>query len=107
MCRHQGTLRDCVVWAKDRLVDDLRFGLLDDHYEVNYAAMTPEESQKFREAVNRLNSLLQLPDDSYDSLAKLKEAGYWNGNKDTLWEHIDPPLSRPEGITDDLMPISQ
>lgn len=91
MTRHVATVRDCIIWAKDRLVDDLTALVGGEYFDVNYAAMTAKQRREFRQRVDRLNTLLSADENDPSVLPLFVEAGYWNGAADTFWETSDPP----------------
>ena len=104
------TLRDCIIWAKDRLLDDLHDRVTDfdgscADFTTNYAGLSARDRAAIRKEVQRLNVLLQLPEVSWESLKALAQAGYWNGADDDYWEAAVPPRTRPADIGDDLMPV--
>ncbi len=84
------TVKECLDWAKDRLVDDVKFGLLGDLYQRNFAAMNPKQKGKFILAVARFGELMSLPA-TQESLDAMQEAGYWNGVRDTYLEERGQP----------------
>jgi hypothetical protein len=92
-----------IVWAKDRLVDDLAAHLRDftaygdDFYTTNpnsracnYAARPEGQRQEFRQNVARLATLLNLQEDDENSLQQLQAAGYWTDedHKDVRWNQF-------------------
>ena len=102
---HRITIADMVVWAKDRFVDDFH-SYMDDFQNgpeqqigkpTNYASRTNKERLRFHREVARMSGLLCLPNNSADSLKKLRKAGYWNGKNDTFWECGLEPFLGYEG----------
>lgn len=114
--RHKASVADLVIWAKDRLVDDLEekttelYNLINDFSDgknvdpipagqaKNYAASSEKRRESFAFQAEKLSDeshkmalMLALPDCSYESLAALRRAGYWNGRGDTFFEEVDPP----------------
>lgn len=88
------TLQGMIVWVKDRLVDDISCFIVDTPCflsPLNYCAMSSDQRKKFNKHMACLMALLNLPENDIKSLKKLAKAGYFNGNKDTMWEWADVP----------------
>lgn len=81
------TIEECLLWAKDRLADDIRFGLLAGHY----LGMSIGEQENFNKACGKFGRLMELPV-ALESLDEMKAAGYWNGREDTYFEEHPLPL---------------
>lgn len=103
-------VNDLVIWAKDRLIDDMQEYITDfsangggfmdvnDKSECgNYAARPGSHRRAFVQKIMKMAQLLNLREDSYDSLKTLRLAGYWNGDKDTFWENAPEPPTNYKG----------
>lgn len=88
------TLPGMIVWVKDRLVQDISAFIMDTPCflsPIDYYAMSSDQRKKFNKEMARMTELLNLPENDIKSLKKLAKAGYFNGNKDTMWEWADVP----------------
>ena len=86
------TLKAMILWAKDRLFDDLEAVVEDFQKSTNFAHSDDQRRKDIQAKIAKLSALFNLPDDSYAALADLREAGYWNGANDTYWESHAPPI---------------
>jgi hypothetical protein len=88
------TLQGMIIWAKDRLVDDIKAFIEETPCfltTINYCEMCTSQRKKFKKEMSRLIELLNLPETDIRSLKQLAKAGYFNGNKDTMWEWAEVP----------------
>lgn len=82
------TLQGMILWAKDRLLDDMS---LNSSMVIGYWAMTSNQRKVFTKNLTDMVALLNLPENDIKSLKKLAKAGYFNGDKDTIWEWAEVP----------------
>ncbi len=102
---HRATIAQCVLWAKDRMIDDYELFIRDfndggdlgkEEFDLcgcaaNFAHTAIPRRNAFVKAITKFAKLLALPNTKLESLKALQKAGYFNGLKDTMFEHCDPP----------------
>lgn len=78
------TIEECVVYAKDRVIDELENLLykftLDDE---------KESRRKLGEKILQLATLISLPDNKYETLESLQKSNFWLGENDPYLEECD------------------
>lgn len=94
------TMRFCIEWAKDRLCDDFR-----DVTARGYAGLGIPDRRRVQRLGATFNLLISLPEDAWQSLVLLAAYNYWNGDKDSIWEKLQPIRRLPKGCPAGILKV--